>query len=294
MSSLPVVSFYRRTLPSLGILLPMHNLTKLKQEFLYHLAHERGRSEKTLENYNRYLCRFFAFAKAKKVSDLTAEQVCKFRLYLAQQPGNTIGNQTKRMKPQTQNYHLIAMRSFLKFLQARGVKTLDPKQIVLVRTVRPEIQMITEAERELLLGGPDRKTVVGMRDRAILELLFSTGLRLSELCALAVADVQHARGEVVIRDGRGRERTELLTPSALAAIAEYLDQRNDMHDALFVRYGRKMHDGNDRRISPRAVERLVGQYGVQVGIANRVTPQIIRHTFITNASNRNGADTVFE
>lgn len=275
--------------PRIGILYRMNELVKLKREFLEYLEIERGRSVKTVENYDRYLERFFAFTKSPKPADLTEEQVREFRLYLNRQPGTRNGTRVEPMKRRTQNYYLIALRAFLKYLRKRGVESLSPERIELAKVPERSLDLISSAELKRLMNAPDTKTLEGKRDKAILELLFSTGLRISELCALSIDDIDMTRDEFSVRGKGEKIRVVFLSAAARNAVQEYLKNRKDMDDAMFVRYGRKMNDGGDLRLSPRAVQRLLKKYAAVAGITRKVTPHVIRHSFATDLL-QNGAD----
>lgn len=275
--------------PRIGILYRMNELVKLKREFLEYLEIERGRSVKTVENYDRYLERFFAFTKSAKPADLTEEQVREFRLYLNRQPGTRSGTRVEPMKRRTQNYYLIALRAFLKYLRKRGVESLSPERIELAKVPERSLDLISSAELKRLMNAPDTKTLEGKRDKAILELLFSTGLRISELCALSIDDIDMTRDEFSVRGKGEKIRVVFLSAAARNAVQEYLKNRKDMDDAMFVRYGRKMNDGGDLRLSPRAVQRLLKKYAAVAGITRKVTPHVIRHSFATDLL-QNGAD----
>jgi site-specific recombinase XerD len=265
------------------------NLVELKRQFLEYLEIERGRSVKTVENYDRYLERFFAFAKVKNPKDVTEEQVREFRLYLNRQAGTRVGGRMESMKRRTQNYYLIALRAFLKYLRKRGVGSLNPERIELAKVPERSLDLISEAELARLMSAPKTNTLEGKRDRAILELLFSTGLRISELCGLAIDDVDLSRDEFSVRGKGDKVRVVFLSEEAKKAIRDYLDGRKDMDDALFVRYGKKAHIGEDARVTPRTVQRLLKHYAVQAGITRKVTPHVIRHSFATDLLS-NGAD----
>lgn len=267
----------------------MTDLVELKRQFLEYLEIERGRSVKTVENYDRYLERFFQFAKVKKTSDLTEEQVREFRLHLNRQPGTKSGRRVEPMKRRTQNYYLIALRAFLKYLRKRGIEALSPERIELAKVPQRSLDLITSAELNRLMKAPDAKTLEGKRDKAILELLFSTGLRISELCSLSIDDVDLSREEFSVRGKGDKIRVVFLSDTAKSALKEYLSKRKDMDDAMFVRYGRKANDGGDLRISPRSVQRLIKKYAAEAGITRKVTPHVIRHSFATDLL-QNGAD----
>ena len=265
------------------------NLEELKRQFLEYLEIERGRSVKTVENYDRYLSRFFSFAKVRLPRDLTEEQVREFRLYLNRQGGTKVGGRLETMKRRTQNYYLIALRAFLKFLRKRGVESLSPERIELAKVPERSLDLISSVELERLMDAPAKDTLEGKRDRAILELLFSTGLRISELCSLSTDDIDLSRDEFSVRGKGDKIRVVFISDEARSAIKEYLAGRKDMDDALFVRYGKKAHVGEDSRITPRTVQRLLKHYAVKAGITRKVTPHVIRHSFATDLLS-NGAD----
>jgi site-specific recombinase XerD len=260
----------------------MKDAVEQKRRFLQYLEIERGRSAKTIENYNRYLERFFIFAKITSVSQLGEEQIRAFQAHLGTQSGSKVGGTFEPMKQQTQNYYLIALRAFLKFLQKQGIKTVPPESITLTTVPQRSLEVITHEELGRLLLAPDGKTLEGKRDRAILELLFSTGLRLSELCALSVHDIDVAQEEFLVRGKRGASRLVFLSVDARARLDDYLAARDDSDEALFIRYGRKANDGGDSRLHPKAVQRLIAAAATKAGITRKVTPQGIRHSFATN------------
>jgi len=264
-------------------------LMELKTQFLEYLEIERGRSVKTVENYDRYLQRFFAFTKAKKPSDLTEEHVRTFRLHLNRQPGTKVGGRVEPMKRRTQNYYLIAVRAYLKFLRKRGIESLNPERIELAKVPERSLDLISSNELKRLMYAPDVKTLEGKRDKAILELFFSTGLRISELTSLSIDDVDLTRDEFSVRGKGDKIRVVFLSDTARKCIQAYLKQRKDLDDALFIRYGRKANDGGELRLSPRAVQRLLKKYATKAGITRKVTPHVLRHSFATNLL-QNGAD----
>ena len=264
-------------------------LHELQRQFLEYLEIERGRSVKTVENYDRYLNRFFAFAKVDDPKKLTEEQVREFRLWLNRQPGTKQGRRVEPMKRRTQNYYLIALRAFLKYLRKRGIESLSPERIELAKVPERSLDLISPQELDRLMKGPDTSTLVGLRDRAILELLFSTGLRISELCSLSIDDVDLSRDEFSVRGKGDKIRVVFLSDGAKAAVRNYLKERKDMDDALFVQYGKNAKSANDLRLSPRAVQRLLKTYAAKAGITRKVTPHVIRHSFATDLLS-NGAD----
>lgn len=267
----------------------MQDLAELKKQFLEYLEIERGRSVKTVENYDRYLDRFFEFSKAKKPKDITEGQIRDFRLHLNRQEGTKVGGKMQPMKRRTQNYYLIALRAFLKYLRKRGIEAVSPERIELAKVPERSLDLITGAELNRLMNAPDIKELEGKRDKAILELLFSTGLRISELCSLSIDDVDLTRDEFSVRGKGDKVRVVFLSDSARTTLQNYLKARKDLDDAMFVRYGRKANDGGELRLSPRAVQRLLKKYAAQAGITRKVTPHVIRHSFATDLL-QNGAD----
>jgi site-specific recombinase XerD len=267
----------------------MKDLRGLKRQFLVALEVEQGRSAKTVENYNRYLERFFTYTRLVQPADLTEEHVKKFRRYLSQQPGAKVGTQMELMKPLTQNYYLIALRMFIKYINSCGYITISPELIELTSIPERPINPISTDELNRLRVAPDTKTIEGKRDRAIFELLFSTGLRISELCALSITDVDLAHDTFSIRGKDGIIRLVFLADTARDAIRTYIFARKDTDTALFVRYGRKQNDGGDLRVHPRAVQRLFKTYAAKTGLTQNVTPQIVRHWFAIDLL-QHGAD----
>lgn len=264
-------------------------LSEAKRQFLEYLEIERGRSVKTIENYDRYLTKFFEYTKTDDPQKLTEEMVRTFRLYLNRQPGTKTGGRMDPMKRKTQNYYLIALRAFLKYLRKRGVDSLSPEFIELAKTSERSLDLITPQELDRLMKAPDTTTLLGLRDRAILELLFSTGLRISELCALSVDDVDLTRDEFSVRGKGDKIRVVFLSDDAKKAISNYLKARKDMSDALFIQYGKNAKAAKDVRLSPRAVQRMLKAVAVKAGITRKVSPHVIRHSFATDLLS-NGAD----
>jgi len=259
------------------------DLKSLKTQFLEYLEIEKGRSLKTVENYDHYLSQFLTQTKVTSPAALTEQVVREFRLWLNRQPGVS-----GSMKKKTQNYYLIALRAFLKYMRRNDIKSLDPERIELAKVGGRDLDLITASELERLMKGPQGDDVASLRDKAILELFFSTGLRVSELCSLN-ADLDLTRDEFSVRGKGDKVRVVFLSDSAKKAIAAYLKKRGDMGEALFAGYG-KLGRGKDvSRLTPRTVERLVKKYAVRAGITRKVTPHVIRHSFATDLL-ENGAD----
>ena len=266
----------------------------LKRQFLEHTEIERGRAVKTIENYDRYLTRFFAHAEIRDSSDITEEKIREFRLWLNRQPGTG----SDSMKRRTQNYYLIALRAFLKFLRKRDIEGLSPEKIELAKLPERSLDLITPTELNRLIESATGIDTKSLRDRAILELLFSTGLRVSELCALN-SDIDLSRDELSVRGKGDKVRVVFLSETAKNAIKAYLKARKDMGEALFVNIPMqiKTKDGaeakNSKRIptrlTPRSIERMIKIYAAKAGITKKVTPHVLRHSFATDLLN-NGAD----
>jgi site-specific recombinase XerD len=258
-------------------------LASLKTQFLEYLEIEKGRSVKTVENYDRYLTRFLGHTKITSPSKLTEQAVREFRIYLNRQAG-TSGT----MKHKTQNYYMISLRAFLKYLRKREIESLNPERIELAKVGARDLDLITAQELERLMSGPKGNSLSDLRDRAILELFFSTGLRVSELCSLN-RDLDLTRDEFSIRGKGEKIRVVFLSPSAKKCIKEYLDKRGDIEDALFIQMGKNSKNAKDLRLTPRSIERLVKKYATKAGITRKVTPHVIRHSFATDLL-QNGAD----
>ena len=260
-----------------------------KRQFLEYIEIERGRAVKTVENYDRYLSRFFEQMGIKKVGDISERNVREFRLWLNRQPGT----KSNSMKRRTQNYYMIALRAFLKFLRKRDIDAISPEKIELAKLPERQIDLITAAELERLMKAPgdalaketdEHKKIAYLRDHAILELLFSTGLRVSELCSLN-ADIDLTRDELSVRGKGEKVRVVFLSDTAKDAVRAYLKARKDMEEALFVD-GRPDHL---HRITPRDVQRHLKSYVARAGITSVVTPHTLRHAFATDLLS-NGAD----
>lgn len=268
------------------------SINEWKQRFLEYIEIEKGRSILTVENYDRYLSRFIAQSKVSDVSDITPERVREFRLWLNRQavPHATIA---ATLKKRTQNYYLIALRAFLKYIARSGVHVMSPDQIELAKTSERQIDLITQVELSRLLAAPSGDSLAATRDRAILELLFSTGLRVSELCSLD-RDLDLSRGEFSIRGKGDKVRVVFLSDEAKDAILQYLKKRVDVDPALFIHIGRggektASKSEGSLRLTPRSIERMIRHHAIKAGISKKVTPHVIRHSFATDLLG-NGAD----
>jgi len=261
---------------------------KAKTDFLEYLEIEQNRSQKTIANYDHYLTRLVDYAGDIEVKDIDAELIRKWRLWL-----NRLGTNTSdELGKSTQNYHLIALRSFLKFCAKRDIPALTADKIELARTKRKQVTFLNEDELERLFDQPDLTSMAGLRDRAILELLFSSGLRVSELVGLDRDHINLKRREFMVRGKGQKDRPIFISPVAAEWIKAYLDKRQDTTKPLFVRYsGRKTIDrsGNFHRLTARSIQRLVARYALLAGITKHVSPHTMRHSFATDLL-MNGAD----
>ncbi|MCU0660085.1 MAG: tyrosine-type recombinase/integrase [Candidatus Pacebacteria bacterium] len=262
-------------------------IEKLKREFLEYIEIEKGNSLKTVENYDRYLSRFFSYAKPTDSQAITDDAVREFRLHLNRQQVRN-KKTTDTLKKNTQNYYMIALRVFLKYLMKRGITSLSPEKIELAKIKERSLDLISIDELNRLLSAPDTHNLAGLRDRAILELFFSTGLRVSELCSLN-HDIDLSKDELSVRGKGEKVRVVFLSDEAKTAIRAYLAKRQDMDEALFVQTSKKKNTNGELRLTSRSIERLVRFYATKAGISKKVTPHVIRHSFATDLLG-NGAD----
>ncbi|MBI2515078.1 tyrosine-type recombinase/integrase [Candidatus Wolfebacteria bacterium] len=254
------------------------DINKLLIDYLNYLEIEKNRSIKTRENYERYLAAFLNFAKIKNEKDVTAEAVRDFRLDLAR----------RNIKKNTQSYYIIALRSFLKYLIKRDIPVLSPDKIELPKIPERQIEILEYKDLERLLDAPKGNDLRSLRDKAILETLFSTGLRISELCGLnRYLDLE--RGEISVRGKGDKLRVVFFSDRAKKAIKNYLDKRGDAEEAMFVSLSKNSQRTTNNkqprvigRIIPRAVQRLVNFYTRKAGIPDHVTPHQLRHQFATD------------
>lgn len=256
------------------------DISELIKDFLEYLEIERNVSQLTIRNYAHYLERFRAFlagsptplpVKTVKTSEITSESIRQYRLYLSRYV-DAKGITLKRV---TQNYHLIALRSFLKYLHKRDIAVVAPEKIDLPKAESHSIKFLEREHIDRLLNMPDNS-----RDKAILEVLFSTGLRVSELVSLQRNQINIDRKEFgVIGKGR-RARVVFLSDSAAQWLKKYLDEREDDDTALFVRFAGKKDA--PLRLTARSVQRLVEKYVKRAKLPIKITPHGLRHSFATD------------
>lgn len=272
----------------------MTPIKPLITQFLEHIEIEKNRSQKTIENYHFYLSRFAKWAKEKKVTNaeqINAEIIRHYRLWLSRLGGDT------PLKKNTQNYHLIALRAFLAYLAKRNVKTLAPEKIALGKMPTRDVSFLENEELERFLSAPllsHESDSIKKRDAAILELLFSTGLRVSELASLKRDSINLAKNEFAIRGKGDKYRVVFLSPRARDAVKTYLDIRGDVFSPLFIRHDRAFNPkktlaDDDLFLTPRSIQRLVQRYSKIAGITKAISPHTLRHSYATDLL-MNGAD----
>lgn len=274
-----------------------HYLADLIMDFVEYIEVERGRSLRTAENYHLYMDRLVDFAGNIPVRQITDELVRKYRLWL----NRFIDDQGRELSPITQAYHLIALRSFLKYCGQRDIETLDADKIILPKVHKKQVSFLLPEEVARLFSAIDPDDSNALRDKAILELLFSGGMRVSELCSLNRERVNLERREFTIRGKGGKDRPIFISQSAADAIGDYLDTRHDKLKPLFINNSRNVAkdaeqgkstdsvDDEARRLTPRSIQRIVNKYARTAGITKHVTPHTLRHSFATDLL-MNGAD----
>lgn len=263
-------------------------MSELLLDFIEHLEVEGGRSAKTAENYHLYLDRFIEFAGDVNVDKITSEMVRRYRLWL-----NRFQNERdEELATITQAYHLIALRGFLGYLSKRDIASLAPNKIVLPKVSRKQVTFLNYDEIERMLAGIDTESETGLRDRAMIELLFSSGLRVSELINLNRDHVNTKRREFMVRGKGQKDRPVFISEAAAEWVEKYLDARADTLPPLFLNYSRNNvagTSGDYRRLTARSVQRIVTRYARMAGITKHVSPHTMRHSFATDLL-MNGAD----
>ena len=279
-------------------------LLKTMKQFLDYLEVEKNRSVLTRRNYALYLRRFMKFSKLSKTSAITKDHVRKFRMWLHRKKSD----KGKTLSPSTQNYHLIALRSFLGYCAKMDIKALAPEKVELSKTPDRQVNFMEGSDVMRLLQAPmkgEKLTIVSLRDAAILELLFSTGLRVSELVGLKKEDINLKRDDFTVR-GKGRKmRIVFLSDRSKKSIGRYLKKREDLNPYLFVshdpakkkralvRAQKRVVEGEKKKkqtgLTPRTIQRIVDRYAKEAGITKKISPHALRHSFATDLL-RNGAD----
>ncbi len=263
-------------------------VSELIQDYIEHLEVEGGRSGKTAENYHLYLDRFVEFAGDIDVANITTEIIRKYRLWLSRYKNNNAGD----LATITQSYHLIALRGFLNYISSRDIDSLSPEKIILPKVSRKQVTFLHYDEVERLLAGIQLDSESGLRDRAIIELLFSSGLRVSELINLNRDHINTKRREFMVRGKAQKDRPVFIGEAAAEHVTNYLSARSDNLPPLFLSYSRNntaTTTGDYRRLTARSVQRIISRYARLAGITKHVSPHTMRHSYATDLL-MNGAD----
>lgn len=266
----------------------MADIKQLKNDFLEYLEIEKNRSPKTVENYGHYLNRFLNFAKVSSPGQISEDLIRKFRIYL----NRLTDSHGESLKKVTQNYHIIAIRAFLKYLSKREIKSVSPEKIELGKQEDRHIDFLESNELARLLASPKGDDLPSLRDKAILETLFSTGLRVSELCSLETDKVDLNRGEISVKGKGSKIRLVFLSDDAQKANRAYLKKRSDADTAFFIRIPKDQRFGKYENLglTPRSVQRIIKKHATRAGIVGKkVSPHSLRHSMATDLL-RNGAD----
>ncbi len=264
-------------------------LSALITDFLEYLELERNASQLTIKNYDHYLKRFLSFAGDINPKDIDLNLVRKYRLHLSRWTDPQTGKSLKRV---TQNYFMIALRAFLRYLARIDVETLSPEKVELGEVDPRPLKVLDDSLLKSLLEAPDTTKKDGIRDRAILETLFSTGLRVSELASLNRDTINLDRREFGIIGKGGKERVVFISDSAADWLRRFLDVRKDSFKPLFIRFQGKVdlaNNGEAMRLTTRSIERIVEKYVKALGLSVKATPHTLRHSFATDLL-INGAD----
>lgn len=264
-------------------------VSDLKYEFLENLELERGSSKNTIRNYDFYIERLVEFGGSElKPEDITADLVRKYRLWL----NRYINQKGDSLSILTQSYHLIALRNFLMYLQDCDIPSLEPTKVKLPKTVKKQVTFLELDEIKRLLAEIPLTNEAGLRDFAIVQLLFSAGLRVSEIVALNRDQINLKRGEFMVRGKGAKDRPVFISQSATQALTNYLEIRQDNLSPLFLSYSKncvQSQDGDYRRLTVRSIERLITKYAKLAGLTKDVSPHTMRHSFATDLL-INGAD----
>lgn len=265
----------------------MADVSNLAVKFLEYMEIERGRSPKTVESYDRVLRSFFDWGNITDPKGITLDSIRKYRLFMNRRQ-NVHGGELKKT---TQNYHIVVLRGFLRYLAKEGVVSAPPERVETAKIPERQVDFLELEEFERLCAAASGASEVACRDRALLEFLFSSGLRVSELVSLDRESVNLDAGELSVRGKGGKLRMVFVSDRARIALQRYLDTRKDADPALFVstQRGFARHSDGDRRITVRTVERIVARLAVKAGLTKQVHPHTLRHSFATDLL-RNGAD----
>jgi len=265
----------------------MTTINSLITDFLEYMEIERGSALSSVANYDRYLRRFAGYLKQNQVEapeKIDKELLRQYHLWLHRLPDASGKEPISKV---TANYHLIALRAFLKYLNKRDITAPSPEEIELAKTDERQISFLDDDELVLLLSKPNLGTIQGIRDRAILDLLFSTGLRISELTNLRRDEIDLDRGEFSVKGKGGKVRVVFLDHEAKESLSRYLSSRQDKSEFMFISYGHSNKSEirmskSESGITPRSVQRMIHKYARMAGLTKKVTPHVLRHSFATD------------
>jgi len=277
------------------------DLKECKAQFLEYLEIERGRTQNTIENYSRYLDRFLNWAKIRNPDKINEGLIRNFRVYLNRYEDDN----GKPLKKITQNYYIIALRSFLKYLAKMDIETLPAEKIEVGKVSKKEVEFLEAEEVERIIKAADGEDFKSLRDRSILELLFSSGLRVSELVGLNRDRLDLKKQEFAVRGKGDKIRVVFVSDDAKQSLEKYLEKRTDIDEAVFVRDfkalekfsakggsasgGENKKETKSLRLTARSIQRIVKYYATKAGIIKDVHPHTLRHSFATDLL-INGAD----
>lgn len=266
-------------------------LSEAIKKFLIYSEVEKQQSDKTIENYQHYLGRFLEFMGDADIEAIGLSDVQEYRVFL-----NRFKNEREEtLTKKTQNYHVIALRALLKYLIKNDYDVLSPEKIDLGKTEARSVDFLSHDEINKLMDTVNTSTLVGLRNKAMMEVLYSTGLRISELVALNRSDIDFDKREFSVRGKGGKVRPVFLSGRSMEALTAYLDTREDNYEPLFISYGRPRDDedlvglGERYRLTAYTIQEVVRKHGRLAGINKKVTPHTLRHSFATTLLN-NGAD----
>ncbi|MFA5793213.1 MAG: site-specific tyrosine recombinase/integron integrase [Candidatus Gracilibacteria bacterium] len=265
-------------------------LQHLITRFLEHLEVGKNKARKTVENYHHYLQRFYDFFEGRDIGTLSLDDVHKYQLFL----NRFVDLHNNALGVKTQNYHMIALRAFLKYLARQDISTLSPEKIDLKKIPERIVDFLTRDEVERLFDATNLGKKSDMRDRAMLETLYSTGLRVSELVSLNRSQVDLERREFTVRGKGKKPRIVFLSERCVKYLRMYLSERVDNWEPVFISYGRNREDedlglGEKRRLTAYTVQEVVRRASKLAGLGKKVTPHVLRHSFATDLLH-NGAD----
>lgn len=263
----------------------MTTISSLITDFLEDLEINKNRSQKTIENYDRYLRRFLRWSKVKKPDEISESLVQKYRVYLSRLQNN----KAEQLSRKTQTYHVIALRVFLRYLAKKDIPSLAAEKVELGKTHQKAIDFLTFEEVQALIEATKGTGLKNLRDKAIFLLLFSAGLRVSELVSLNRRQLDLKKKEFLVKGKGSKIRLVFISDPAANSILEYLEKRKDIDPALFARIVKNPERYETLRLSARSIQRLAKEYSTKAGIAKNVTPHVLRHSFATDLL-QNGAD----